>query len=97
MVPNYFQTWGLSRAYAGSADAFRLARKRGTRGARWALDIDGMKRAVTKKTRFILITNPNNPTGGVLNEEEMDEVVRAARRVGAWIVSDEIYRGAELS
>jgi len=97
MVPNYFQTWGLSRAYAGRADAFRLARKRGTRGARWALDIDGMKRAVTKKTRFILITNPNNPTGGVLNEEEMDEVVRAARRVGAWIVSDEIYRGAELS
>jgi aspartate/methionine/tyrosine aminotransferase len=97
MIPNYFQTWGLSRAYAGRADAFRLTRKRGARGARWALDVDGLKRAVTKKTRFILVTNPNNPTGGVLNEEEMDEVVRAARRVGAWIVADEIYRGAELS
>jgi len=97
MIPNYFQTWGLSRAYAGRADAFRLTRKRGARGARWALDVDGLKRAVTKKTRFILVTNPNNPTGGVMNEEEMDEVVRAARRVGAWIVADEIYRGAELS
>jgi hypothetical protein len=97
MVPNYFQTWGLSRAYAGRADAFRLARDRGARGARWALDVDGLRRAVTKKTRFILVTNPNNPTGGVLNEAEMDEVVRAARRVGAWIVADEIYRGAELS
>lgn len=97
MIPNYFQTWGLSRAYAGRADAFRLTRKRGARGARWALDVDGLKRAVTKKTRFILVTNPNNPTGGVLNEEEMDEVVRTARRVGAWIVADEIYRGAELT
>ncbi len=97
MIPNYFQTWGLSRAYAGRADAFRLMRRRGSRGARWTLDVEGLRRAVTKKTRFILVTNPNNPTGAVLNEEEMDEVVRAARRVRAWIVADEIYRGAELS
>jgi aspartate/methionine/tyrosine aminotransferase len=97
MIPNYFQTWGLSRAYAGRVDPFRLARRRGTRGGRWALDLEGLRRAVTGRTRVILVTNPNNPTGAVLTGEEMDEVVRAARRVGAWIVADEIYRGAELS
>jgi aspartate/methionine/tyrosine aminotransferase len=97
MIPNYFQTWGLSRAYAGRADAFRLKRPRGSRGARWALDVEGLRRAVGRKTRLIVVTNPNNPTGAVLSEEEMDEVVRAARRVGAWILADEIYRGAELS
>ena len=43
-----------------------------------------------------MVCNPNNPTGAVMNEEEMDAVVRAAERRGAWIVADEIYRGAEV-
>ncbi len=97
MIPNYFQTWGLARAYAGRVDPFRLVCRRAAGSARWALDVDGLNRAVTRRTRIVLVTNPNNPTGAVLTEEEMDAVVRAARRVGAWIVSDEIYRGAELT
>ncbi len=97
MIPNYLQTWGLSRAYAGQADPFRLVRRREGGRERWALDLDGLRRAVTGRTRLVLVTNPNNPTGAVLTEEEMDEVVRAARRSGAWIVADEIYRGAEVS
>jgi hypothetical protein len=40
--------------------------------------------------------NPNNPTGAVLSEAAMDAVVAAASRVGAWIICDEIYTGAEL-
>ncbi len=56
-----------------------------------------LERAVTRRTKVILVTNPNNPTGAVLTEEEMGEVVRVARRVGAWIVADEVYRGAEVS
>ena len=43
------------------------------------------------------MTNPNNPTGGVLTEEEMDHIIREARRANAWILADEIYRGAELN
>ena len=43
-----------------------------------------------------MVCNPNNPTGSVLTEDEMDAVVRVADRHGAWIVADEIYRGAEL-
>jgi aspartate/methionine/tyrosine aminotransferase len=97
MLPNYLQTWGLSRAYA-KADPFRMIeRPDGRGGRRWGLDLEGLKRAVTKRTRLILVTNPNNPTGGVLNEEEMDAVVAAARSARAWLVVDEIYRGAELS
>ena len=41
--------------------------------ARWALDVESLHRAVSKKTRLIVVTNPNNPTGAVLNQEEMDE------------------------
>ena len=51
--------------------------------------------AVSPKTRVVMVTNPNNPTGAVLTEGEMDAIVRVARSVGAWIVSDEVYRGAE--
>jgi aspartate/methionine/tyrosine aminotransferase len=96
-IPNYFQTPGLAGIFAGRADFFRLVRRKEGAATRWALDIDSLRRAVTRKTRIILITNPNNPTGAILTEEEMDAVVQIARRAGAWIVADEIYRGAEVS
>lgn len=96
MIPTYMQAWGLARAYGGRADAYRLVEKREGPGRRWALDVASLERAVTRKTRLILVTNPNNPTGAVLTDEEMDEIVRVARKVGAWIVADEVYRGAEV-
>src|SRR5262249_12686375 len=97
LLPNYLQTWGLSRAFAAAAAPFALALRSANGAARWALDVDGLTRAVTRRTRIVLVTNPNNPTGGILTGEEMDAIVRAAERVGAYVVVDEIYRGAELS
>jgi aspartate/methionine/tyrosine aminotransferase len=97
MIPTYMQAWGLARAYGSRADAYRLVEKGQGPGRRWALDVASLDRAVTRKTRLILVTNPNNPTGAILTEEEMNEIVRVARRVGAWIVADEVYRGAEVS
>ena len=94
MIPCYLQTRGLARAYGGRADAYRLVERTEGGARRWALDVESLRRAVGPKTRAILVTNPNNPAGSVLTEDEMDEIVRAARRVGAWIVSDEVYRGA---
>ena len=61
----------------------------------WALDIDELNAGVSDKTRIIAIVNPNNPTGHILTADEMDAVVNAADRVGAWILADEVYRGAE--
>jgi len=46
---------------------------------------------------MIAVCNPNNPTGTVLSEESIKEIVKVADRVGAWILSDEVYRGAELN
>ena len=92
MVPNYMQGWGLGRHYIGSTDVFRLD----LRGDRWALDPEELEKAITRNTKVGMVCNPNNPTGHVLSEEEMSAVVDAARKVGAWLVADEIYRGAEL-
>ncbi|MGH2629250.1 MAG: aminotransferase class I/II-fold pyridoxal phosphate-dependent enzyme [Actinomycetota bacterium] len=92
MVPNYMQGWGLGAFFGRAGDRVRLRMTDG----RWRLDLDQLYDAVTKRTKVVMVCNPNNPTGHVLTEHEMDEVVRAADRVGAWIVADEIYRGAEL-
>ncbi len=92
LVPNYMQGWALGRHFGRATDVFRLK----PRGDRWALDLDELDRAVTRKTRVVMVCNPNNPTGHVFSEEEMDAVVAAARRVKAWLVADEIYRGAEV-
>ena len=92
MIPNYMQGSGLGRAFGAGTDRFRLK----LHGDRWALDLEELDRAVSKRTKVIMVCNPNNPTGSVLTEAEMDAIVRIAERRGAWIVADEIYRGAEL-
>lgn len=98
MIPNYLQTRGLARAYGREADPFRLVMMRRPGGGfAWQLDLDSLRKSVTSRTKLIVVTNPNNPTGYVLSREEMCAVVDEARRVGAWILADEIYRGAEVS
>ncbi len=96
MLPNYMQGWGIGRAYAESVDIFHLVLREENGGKRWALDVDEFRQAVKPDTNVILVTNPNNPTGAVLTEDEMAVVVDAARKVDAWILADEIYRGAEV-
>ncbi len=98
MLPNYLQGWGLARAYGRQADSYKLVMKGSGRGEwKWQLDVESLRKAVRKTTRVIVVTNPNNPTGHVLSEDEMQTIIDEARRVGAWILSDEIYRGAEIS
>lgn len=96
MVPNYRQGFGLGRHYGAGTDTFPLRLHRTNGSPRWRLDVAALDKAVSRRTRVVMVCNPNNPTGSVLDEDEMEAVVRAARRVGAWIVADEIYRGAEV-
>jgi aspartate/methionine/tyrosine aminotransferase len=98
MLPNYLQGFGLGRAWANRVDTYGLTMEPGADGGfEWRLDVDGLERAVTDETGVVVVTNPNNPTGSVLSEAEMEAVIAAAARVGAWLVVDEIYRGAEVS
>jgi aspartate/methionine/tyrosine aminotransferase len=92
MLPNYMQIWGLSRNLGGEVRSFRLRENK----TRWRPDLDALKRVVTKKTRLIAICNPNNPTGAVMAEEELEAVCEIAKKVGSWVLSDEVYQGAEL-
>jgi len=93
MVPNYMQTWGLARAFGAATKEWPLVRT----GApdRWRVDADALARLVTPRTKLVVICNPNNPTGARFEGDDLDRIAEAASRHGAWILADEIYRGAE--
>jgi aspartate/methionine/tyrosine aminotransferase len=90
MLPNYMQIWGLAKNLNLDLKTFTLDEKNG-----WAPDLDGLRKAVTGRTKLIAICNPNNPTGYIFKNEEMEAVIETARRAGAWILADEVYAGAE--
>jgi aspartate/methionine/tyrosine aminotransferase len=91
-LPTYLQVPGLVKIFGGSVKEVYLQEKNA-----WAPDIDELEAAVTEKTKFIYVVNPNNPTGAIFSEDEMARIVKIAARYGTWIIADEVYRGAELS
>jgi aspartate/methionine/tyrosine aminotransferase len=91
-LPNYMQMGGLLGAFGAKVKPFRLRESLG-----WQPDLDEMRKLVTRRTKLIVLTNPNNPTGSVLSAESMKGIVDLAAGVGAWILADEVYQGAELS
>lgn len=54
-------------------------------------DIDDLRRAVTPKTKVILINSPANPTGGVESAENLKRIAELAIEKDLYIISDEIY------
>lgn len=93
MVPNYMQAPGLARGLGANVRPWPLT---GEAEGRWRPDIDALAAMATDRTRAILICNPNNPTGARFTASELDAICGIAARSGAWVLSDEIYRGAEL-
>lgn len=55
------------------------------------LNPDDVEKAITDKTRMILINSPQNPTGAVMTEEEITQIYDIARRHDLYLLSDEVY------
>ena len=53
--------------------------------------IEDLEKAVSDKTKAVLINSPNNPTGTIYNREELIEIVEFAKKHDLLIISDEIY------
>jgi len=56
-------------------------------------DLIALEAAITPKTRALFMATPNNPTGVVLSQAEIDGIADIARRHRIWVVSDEVYAG----
>ena len=61
----------------------------------WRFDFDELAELISSKTRLIFICNPNNPTGHTLYKEDLERVAEMADRVGAYLLTDEVYRSME--
>ncbi|HEY3247615.1 MAG TPA: aminotransferase class I/II-fold pyridoxal phosphate-dependent enzyme [bacterium] len=92
MHPNYMQIPLLLKSWGATAHPWWLRES-----AQWAPDYEELERLVTPRTKAIFVCNPNNPTGAVLSVDGMNAICEAAARVDAWVVADEVYRGAELT
>jgi aspartate aminotransferase len=53
--------------------------------------ISDLEKAITSKTKAVLINSPNNPTGTIYHEEELLEIANFAKEHNLFIISDEIY------
>jgi aspartate/methionine/tyrosine aminotransferase len=58
--------------------------------------IDEVERAITSRTRAIMLNSPSNPTGGVLTADDIAALAALADKHGVWLVSDEIYHGLQF-
>lgn len=88
--PAYQQLHSVPRALGANVEPWSVVQETG-----FAYDLDMLKSLVRDDTKLIVVNTPHNPTGAMLDPEQLQEVVRIADRVGAWILSDEAYRWLE--
>jgi aspartate/methionine/tyrosine aminotransferase len=90
MTPGYRQVWGTALNMGCVVRELPLRADHG-----WRVDLAALDRVVTPRTKLVAIVNPNNPTGTILTMVEMQAIVAACARVGAWLHVDEVYHGTE--
>jgi len=89
VVPTYQQHTSIPESLGAEVRLLRLREERG-----WTPDLDEL-RSLAAGAKAIALVNPNNPTGSLLDEAMLRDIVGIARQEGAWIVADEVYRGID--
>src|SRR2546422_5986720 len=84
------QTWGLTQNFGAEVRPFQLQEKAG-----WEPYAEEVRSAIAPGTKLVVVTNPHNPTGHVLSPELRKVILDRAAEVGAWLLADEVYQGAE--
>jgi len=91
VLPTYQQHYSIPESIGANTGILRLREENG-----WLPDPDelrGLVKAAGGRVKLININNPNNPTGSVMEEPLLREIVGIAREAGAWLLCDEVYRG----
>ncbi len=57
----------------------------------WRMDLDELERSVSERTKLLVINSPHNPTGGVLQREDLERIAELAKRFDFLVLADEIY------
>jgi aspartate/methionine/tyrosine aminotransferase len=64
--------------------------------SRWEIDFGSLDRALTDRTRAVLLVNPNNPTGSFVRAAEFERIVGLCARRGVAIIADEVFAEYEI-
>ena len=87
IMPTYQQLYSIPEALGADVQILRLRQEND-----YLPDLSELRRLVTPGTKLICINNPNNPTGALMSESLLREIVDIARSVDAYILCDEVYR-----
>lgn len=88
VLPTYQQHYAIPASYGARVKILPLREENG-----FLPDVAELASLVDDSTRLIAINNPNNPTGALIDEALLQEIITVARAAGAWLLSDEVYRG----
>ena len=90
VLPTYQQHYSIPEAYGADVKILKLKPENG-----FLPDLEELKSYVNENTKLICINNPNNPTGALMDEEFLKEIVKIAKTCDAYILCDEVYRGLD--
>ena len=62
----------------------------------WSIDLTSVERAITSRTRALLVVSPNNPTGSFVTQEELERVAALCAARDIAIIADEVFADYEL-
>ena len=85
--PHYPPYMAYPQVYGGKTVEYRLDPDNG-----WSIDMEDLKSKMNDKVKLLVLINPNNPTGNVISEDELDSIIDLASNYeNCTIISDEIY------
>ena len=90
VLPTYQQHYSIPESIGAEVQILRLRVENG-----FLPDLAELRRLAVPGTKLIAINNPNNPTGALMDRAMLEEIVEIARACGAWLLSDEVYRGTD--
>ena len=90
VVPTYQQHYSIPESIGADVHLLALRPENG-----FLPDVDELQEMAVPGTRLIAINNPNNPTGSLMDRATLEAVAECARRVDAWVLCDEVYRGTD--
>lgn len=90
VLPTYQQHYSIPASYGADVRILPLREDNG-----FLPDVQELKSLINEKTKLIAINNPNNPTGALIDEQLLGQIVEVARLAGAWLLCDEVYRGTD--
>ena len=88
--PTYQQHQSIPKSYGANVSLLELRPENN-----FLPDINELKALMTSRTRLIILNNPNNPSGSLMDKSLMSDIIAIANAYGAYILCDEVYRGLD--